>query len=131
MPTLAGCRSFIQSDLESAGCFDLESAHLGQRAEISFDLVLEEDNDWTEGSYRLPGEFWKVVIFQKDEVPELQFRQFRWRKWTQWERDVAGIVILFPQKKSMGHKDMLHAMSQAFGCNDWVQVVGPDSMMLR
>ncbi len=131
LPTHAACRSFCQSDLKSAGDFDPESAYRGQRPEISFDLVLEEDNDWMEGSYRLPGEFWKVVIFQKDDVPELQFQPGHWKRSTQWERDITGIVIRFPRKAKMSREDLLHAMSKVFGYNDWVQVEGPDSMMLR
>lgn len=131
LPSLSVCRSFAQSDLGSLGCFDTESAHLGQRAEISFDLLLEDDHNFMEGSYRLPGEFWKVFIFNKDEVPALRFRPERWERGSEWERDIDGIVIRFPRSSRMGREALLHAMSRAFGVTDWVQVQGPDSMMLR
>ncbi len=58
-------KTLSEPDLTSEGYFDEPAAHQGNRAEVSFDLVFEEGMGWMEGSYRLPGEFWKVVIFQK------------------------------------------------------------------
>lgn len=124
-------RTFFQSDLESEGSFDPESAHLGVRPEISFDTVLEEDNGWVEGSYRLPREFWKVVIFQKDDVPEFRCQPTNWQRPTRWEREVRGVVIRFPRMARMGRADLLQALSKAVGFSEWVEVQGPDSMMLR
>jgi hypothetical protein len=131
LPTHGIWRTFFQSDLESEGDLDPESAHLGKRREISFDLALDKDNGWMEGSYRLPGELWKVVIFQKDDVPDLRIEPSRWQRPTRWEREITGVVIRFPRTASMGRDDLLRAMSQAFGCSDWVQVHGPDSIILR
>ncbi|MDP6445997.1 MAG: hypothetical protein QGG36_23370 [Pirellulaceae bacterium] len=131
LPTHVVWRTFLQSDLESEGVFDPESVHRGERPEVSFDLVMKDDNDWMEGTYRLRGELWKVVIFRKDDVPELQLQPTTWKKPTKWEREVPGIVIRFPRKARVGRDDLLAAMSQAFGCSDWTEVDGPDSMMLR
>jgi hypothetical protein len=131
LPGRAACRTFFQSDLESEGGFDPESAHLGGRPEVSFDTVLGEDNAWAEGSYRLPGEPWKVVIFRKDDVPEVRCEASRWRRPTRWEREAAGVVISFPRTARMGRDDLLGVMSKAFGCTGWVQVSGPDSIVLR
>lgn len=131
LPTHGAWRTFFQSDLESEDGFDPESAHLGERPEISFDLVLEEDNGWMEGSYRLPGEFWKVVVFQRDDLLKLRSQPTIWQRPTKWERDIAGVVIRFPRTARIGRDDLLRAMAQVFGRSDWVQVDGPDSMMLR
>jgi hypothetical protein len=131
LPTHAVWRTFFQSDLETGSGFDPESAHLGNRPEISFDTILEEDNGWAEGSYRLPGEFWKVVIFQKDDVPEIQWRLSDWQRPTRWERDITGLVIRFPRTERMGRAELLRAMSMALGFSEWSEVRGPDSMMLR
>ena len=131
LPAHAAWRTFFQSDLESENGFDPESAHLGKRPEISFDLVMEEDNGWMEGSYRLPGEFWKVVIFQKDDVAEMLFQTSIWQRPTRWEREVSGVVIRFPRTARMGRADLLQALSKAVGFSEWVEVQGPDSMMLR
>ena len=131
LPNHAAWTTFFQAELESEGGFDPESAHLGKRPEISFDTVLEEDNGWVEGSYRLPGEFWKVVIFQKDDVPEFRCQPTNWQRPTRWEREITGMVIRFPRTARMGRADLLQAMSKAVGFSEWVEVRGPDSMMLR
>ena len=131
LPVQNAWKTFFQWDLEPNGGFDPESAHLGERPEISFDTVLEEDNEWTEGSYRLPGEFWKVVIFQKDDVPEFRCQPSNWRRPTKWEGEITGVVIRSPRTATMGRADLLQAMSKAVGFSGWVEVRGPDSMMLR
>lgn len=131
LPARAVWTTFFQSDLESEGAFDPEAAHLGERPEISFDTVLEEDNGWAEGSYRLPGESWKVVIFRKDDVPELRFEACNWQRPTRWEREITGVVIRFPRTARMGRADLLQAISRAVGFSEWVEVRGPDSMRLR
>jgi hypothetical protein len=124
-------RTFLQGDLDSEGGFDPETAHLGTRPEISFDIVLKEENAFAEGSYRLPGQFWQVVIFQKDDVPEVRCQPSKWDRPTNWEREATGIVLRFPRTAKLSRDDLLQAMSQAFGCNEWTVVHGPDSMNLR
>lgn len=131
LPAQASWKSFFQSELTSESEFEDESAFLGFRPEISFDLVLDEDNGWNEGSYRLPGEFWKVVIFNKDDVPEIQCRPQKWQRPTKWEREMTGVSIRFPRSAKMGRDNILQAMSHFFGYREWVQVDGPDSMLLR
>ncbi len=131
LPTHAVWKTVFQSDLESEGAFDKEATHFGHRAEISFDLVMERDNDWMEGSYRLPGECWKIVIFQKDDVPDVRWEPSKWQRPTKWEREITGVVVRFPRTAKMGREDFLRVMSQAFGYTEWVRVHGPDSMSLR
>ena len=52
-----GWVSFYQSDLDPAGGFDHKYHQFGDRYEVSFDMVIDDDIDWMEGSYRLPGQF--------------------------------------------------------------------------
>jgi hypothetical protein len=40
------------------------------RAEISYDLVMNDDMEFVEGTYRLPNEDWQVLIVSKRDVPE-------------------------------------------------------------
>jgi hypothetical protein len=125
-------RTFFQSDLESEGSFDPESAHLGKRPEISFDLVLQEDHSFMEGSYRLPDEFWKVVIFKKDDVEELQFQTGRCgQRPTKWERQISGMWIRIPRVAKVDRDYLIQAITQATGYDGWVEVRGPDSIVLR
>lgn len=94
LPQRNRCPNFKQEWLKSAGSFDVEADHFGQRAEVSFDIALESDNDWVEGTYRLPGEFWKVLIFQKRDVPEIQHDFCEWLPPTTWQPICQGIVFL-------------------------------------
>ncbi len=131
LPTQGKWISFSQSDLASEGTFEPESALLGDRPEISFDIILEEDNDRAEGSYRLPGEFWNVAIFEKADAPELRCKPAVWRKPTVWESEIPGVVIQFPQAAKMGRDDILRAMSHFFHVGEWAEISGPDSIVLR
>lgn len=124
-------KPFFQYDLEHEGGFDPESAHLGKQCEICFDTVLGEDNVVVEGCYRLPGEFWKVVIFQKDDVSDLEVQPCTGQRATRWEDETTGVVLRFPRTAKLGRDEFLHAMSEVYGSSDWMQVDGPDSMMLR
>lgn len=131
VPSRSSWNAFFQYDLESEGGMDAESAHVGRRAEISFDTILEDDNVWVEGSYRLPGEFWKVVIFGKEDVPEMWCRTSNWQRATKWEGEVPVTEVRLPKHAKMGRAELLRAMTEAVGHSDWAEVAGPDSMMLR
>jgi hypothetical protein len=104
---------------------------MGQRPEISFDTVLKGDNAFVEGCYRLPGAFWQVVIFQKAEVPDRCWQPSVWKKPTTWEGEIGGIVIRFPRESAMSRDALMQAMCQAVGYEEWAEVEGPDSTMLR
>lgn len=123
--------AFLQCDLESEGALDAETDHLGQRPEISFDTVVEEDNDYIEGCYRLPGEFWQVVAFSKKDVPAIVCRPSRWERPTPWEETTTGLLITIPQVDRMDRDAIFRGMAQATGVIDWVEVRGPDSTYLR
>lgn len=84
-----------------------------------------------EGSYRLSGEFWKVVIFMRDDISEVQYKTKTWHGATKWEGEIDGLVIRFPRAARMGRAELIQAISQAVGYSEWVQVQGPDSMILR
>ena len=131
LPARGLWKAFFQSDLESAGGVDRESDHLATRPEISFDLAREEGMTWMEGSYRLPGELWKVVIFRQEDVPAIESRPQRWREPTPWEREATGVLIRIPRSVAITRTSLLGALSQVFGHADWTEVRGPDSMLLR
>jgi hypothetical protein len=127
-----GCwRTFLQSDLESERTFDAEAMHLSDRPEISFDTVLEADNDYTEGSFRLPDGFWQVVVFRKDEVQVVSSTPSIWERPTAWELEATGLVIRMPRGDKVDREYLLRVMYQVIGFDGWVEVSGPDSMNLR
>ncbi len=124
-------RTFRQSDLKSLGAFDVESSHLSQRPEISFDLVMEKDNNWMEGSFRLPGESWQCMSFNKRDVADVCHKLSQWQRATTWGGTMTGISFSLPQTACVDRNYLLGAMTQVFGFSEWIEVHGPDSMFLR
>ncbi len=121
----ARCPTFSESDLSTEGRFDDESDHLGRGAEVSFDIVLEADNAFVEGCYRLPGRYWEVMVFRKADVPQLH------RQAGRWDSGITGTCFSVPASAKLDRDFVLRALGEAFGHADWAQVEGPDSMVLR
>ncbi len=97
------------------------------RAEISYDLVMDDDMSFVEGTFRLPGGDWQVVIvsaFERD-VPEPQVVSQR------WDSGVSGVFVRIPRSKRINVSTVEQVLSEAFGVSEWVRVRGPDSMNLR
>jgi len=95
-------------------------------AEISFDLIMEDDMSFVEGTYRLPGRDWQVVIFSSDQIPEPVIKMH-----AQWKSGVTGIHVRFPRGKKLNKTVVLRIMSDCLGVTEWVETRGPDSMQLR
>jgi hypothetical protein len=96
-------------------------------AEISYDLVMDDDMAFVEGTYRLPGGDWQVVIvseFERD-VPEPQVVPQR------WESGVSGVFVRIPRADRINAAAVERVLSSAFGVSEWVRVRGPDSMQIR
>lgn len=109
----------------SQGTFEVEQSHFGSLHEISFDIVLEPDNDWVEGCYRRPGRFWEVLVMTKSDTPELKHRP------ATWASGIPGTTFEVPQGARLDLPQILQAMNSAFGEQSWVIVKGPDSIVLR
>lgn len=96
------------------------------RAEISYDLVMEDEMSFAEGAFRLPGGEWQVFIFSRLDATERP----TWR-YDQWESGVRGIVIAFPNERVLNKASVTEVLTDATGATEWVEVRGPDSMQLR
>lgn len=97
------------------------------RAEISYDLVLDDDMEFIEGTYRLPGQDWQVFIvsaFQRD-VPDSQIEPQRWRS------GVTGVLLRIPRAEKINEGTVERLLSEALHVSEWTRVQGPDSMQLR
>src|SRR5262245_15032920 len=97
------------------------------RAEISYDLVMDDDMEFVEGTYRLPGGDWQVVIlsaFDRD-VPAPQVVP------QQWESGVSGVFVRLPRREPINAATVERVLSDALGVTKWVRVRGPDSIQLR
>lgn len=96
------------------------------RAEISYDLVMEEEMGFVEGAYRLPGGEWQVFVFSTlggAIAPN----------WTlsRWESGVTGVFVRYPRDLRLNKVTTEAVLSEALGVAEWVEVRGPDSMALR
>lgn len=97
------------------------------RAEISYDLKMQDNMSFVEGTYRLPGSDWQVFIFLGSErkVPETEILP------QVWDSGVTGVAIRFPRERPLNMAAVEQVLSAAFGVTEWVRVRGPDSMQLR
>jgi len=97
------------------------------RAEISYDLAMDDGMAFVEGTFRLPGGDWQVVIFSANErdIPEpVVVPQI-------WESGVSGLFIRFPRHERLNQESAERVLSMTLGVVEWVRVRGPDSMILR
>jgi hypothetical protein len=124
-PTLERYASFLEASLQPTGRLEPEEAHLGRRFELSFDTVPGEDADVVEGSYRVPGRPWEIFLFEKRDVPEPRHHLSTWRS------GITGIEFTFPKRAVLDREAVLRGMSEAFATTDWVEVRGPDSLLLK
>jgi hypothetical protein len=98
----------------------------GPRGEISYDLVMEDNMSFVEGTYRLPGGEWQVFIFSRfADVSEPDVQPGR------WDSGVAGVFVRFPKSGRLGKAEVEQVLAAATGVEGWTTVRGPDSMQLR
>jgi hypothetical protein len=96
------------------------------QAEISYDLDMNDEMSFVEGTYRLPGKRWQVLIFGPDssvDRPEIITGK--------WESGVTGIFVKWPPSMKLNKQAVLTILSAQFKISDWSEVRGPDSIQLR
>lgn len=85
---------------------------------------MSEDMEWIEGCYRLEGGPWQVVIaVRKEEVLTVEIRNG-----LTWASGVTGMNIFLPETACLNATVLLELMSDVL---EWVEVRGPDSIVLR
>jgi hypothetical protein len=97
------------------------------RVEISYDLVMDDDMPFVEGTFLLPGGAWQVVIFSAFErdMPEPEVVP------QVWVSGVTGVFVRYPRHARLNQAAVERVLSAALGVTEWVQVRGPDSMQIR
>lgn len=103
----------------------MQGVVLKKRAEISYDLVMDDDMPFIEGTYRLAGEDWRVVIVSRHDVSEPEVIA------QVWKSGVAGLFVRFPRDGLLNRISIERVLSAALGITEWVPIRGPDSMLLR
>jgi hypothetical protein len=95
------------------------------RGEISYDLIMDDDMDFVEGTYRLTGGDWQVVIVSRRDVAEPEVVS------TRCQSGVSGMFVRFPRCGRLNREVVEKVLGEALGVSEWVEVRGPDSMQLR
>lgn len=97
------------------------------RGEISFDLVMDDEMSFVEGTFKLPGDDWQVFIFTRKAATQ---EQPIW-SYERWESGARGVVVAFPSDQLLNATSVELLLSKILGVSEWVRVHGPDSMQLR
>jgi hypothetical protein len=95
------------------------------QAEISYDLVMEDEMDFVEGTFRLPDAAWQVFILARYPVKDTEVRA------TTWSSGVSGVFVKFPEGVCLNKSVVQHLLGDKFSVDRWFEVRGPDSMRLR
>jgi hypothetical protein len=95
-------------------------------AEISFDLRMEEEMSFVEGTYRLPKGDWQVFVFSRRPIlqPMVNIHAI-------WESGVTGISVQYPKDKRLNKSVVMEVLANSLGITEWQETHGPDSMALR
>jgi hypothetical protein len=105
-----------------------QSNQVGKRVmqgEISYDLIMQDDMTFVEGSYRIGEGDWQVFIIRKDPVEKQEVTQGR------WPSGVTGVFARVPLPVGLNKQAVERLMSELLGVLRWREVRGPDSMQLR
>jgi hypothetical protein len=95
------------------------------KGEISFDLVMEENMAFVEGTFRVAGGNWQVFIFSRHPCKVLTIKPGLWNS------GVSGFQVLFPALETLNKSVVKRILSDYLGITEWTEVRGPDSMQLR
>ena len=93
--------------------------------EISYDLVMDDNMDFVEGTFRLPDGDWQIIIVTRYDILEPQVLRQR------WESGINGVYVRFPKCDRLDQDAVEQLLRVVFGIIGWKCVRGPDSMRLR
>lgn len=97
------------------------------KPELSFDLVMEEDMPFAEGSYRLNDGPWKVFIFSKStEIDTVKIDGS-----FVWQSGAKGHIITLPISAQINKLTIANILSNILQVESFIEVNGPDSIELR
>ena len=94
-------------------------------ADICYDLLMEDDMDFIEGTFRLPGSDWKVFIVMKRQVSRPDIAE------TEWANGASGLIITVPVSLQLNKQILEYEMGKHLGVARWHETRGSDSMSLR
>jgi hypothetical protein len=96
-------------------------------AEITFDLVMDDDMGFGEGCYRLPdGRCQVFILVRRPEENKVEVR-----KDLTWQSGVTGLNVFLPAAAALSKSLVLAVLSEVLEVSAWSEVRGPDSIMRR
>jgi hypothetical protein len=98
------------------------------KAEITFDLVMEDNMPFVEGCYRLERADWEVFIIAHSRAGSSE--PGVWKNLT-WQSGVKGLNAVVPATTRLNKSVVLEVLSDALGVTEWSEIRGPDSIVLR
>ena len=97
------------------------------QAQISFDLVMQDEMSFVEGTFRLSDGEWRVFTF----IPDRSILKPRIDADARWRGGARGMVVWWPRGQTLKKGVVLQILSKNLGITEWEEVHGPDSMQLR
>src|SRR6266850_5938789 len=98
------------------------------KGEVTFDLVMDDDMSFVEGCYRLDDGIWHVFMFRKSRGIESEVGI---KKDLVWDSGVTGLNVILPDDENLNKSLVLQTLSEILDVTEWVEVRGPDSILLR
>jgi hypothetical protein len=95
------------------------------KGEISYDLVMKDEMRFVEGTFRIDGGEWQVVIFGRGSVQDFVVKQCT------WDSGVSGIYVSVPPSALLNKEIVERILKNWSNVPHWIEVRGPDSMQLR
>lgn len=95
------------------------------KGEISYDLIMENDMKFVEGTFRVGSGQWQVFIISKRPVDQVTIQS------TKWSSGATGVHFEVPQEYCLNKQISKQLLTNWLGVEAWVEVGGPDSIQLR
>jgi hypothetical protein len=93
--------------------------------EISYDLVMGDDMEFVEGTFRLPNGEWEVLIVKKRDTTDTIVAPYA------WPSGVHGVVVHVPRSFRLNKRSVEGILAERLGVAQWNEVFGPDSLQIR
>jgi hypothetical protein len=106
----------------------------GAKGEITFDIVVPENGETVvEGCYRINGGNWHVYIFAKQDWSKSAWGQSspHIRREDVFCSGILGVSGIVPANWVLNKKTVMGILAVAEGVEDWTEVRGSDSLILR
>ena len=111
-------------------------AHIGScetiLGELTFDIVVEEAGvTHVEGCYRLAGGNWQVYYLTNCDAGGLPLHVPFINNKAVFSSGLIGVTGYFPADWLLNKESIGRILADAVGVNGWVEVIGPDSLLLK